>query len=102
LARFRFSSRAEADLLSIGAYTIRTWGEDQAIHYIVELAASCQMLADNPALGRSCEDIRSGLRRIECGQYVLFYREEIKGVLISGILHQRMLPDRHAIADDEP
>ncbi len=65
MALFRLSRRAEADLSGIGAYTLRTWGDDQAIRYIIELEACCQMLAANPALGRSCDDVRSGLRRME-------------------------------------
>ena len=99
MAEFRFSRVAEADLLSIGAYTLRTWGEDQAIRYIDDLEACCQMLADNPTLGRACDEVRPGLRRMECGQHVVFYREEEKGILVSRILHQRMLPERHAIDD---
>jgi hypothetical protein len=33
-AAHRACGVAEADLLSIGAYTLRTWGEDQTIRYI--------------------------------------------------------------------
>jgi toxin ParE1/3/4 len=101
VAAFRFSRRAETDLLSIADYTLRTWGSAQAAHYIVELEVCCQMLADNPALGRLCDDVRPGLRRLEHGKHVLFYRQERGGVLISRILHQRMLPDRHAIDDQD-
>jgi toxin ParE1/3/4 len=101
VAAFRFSRRAEADLLSIADYTLRTWGSAQAVHYIGELEVCCQMLADNPALGRLCEDVRPGLRRLEHGKHVVFYRQEHGGVLISRILHQRMLPDRHAIDDQD-
>jgi toxin ParE1/3/4 len=61
VARFRFSRRAEADLLSIGDYTLRSWGKAQAAHYIGELQVCCQTLADNPALGRLCDDVRPGL-----------------------------------------
>jgi plasmid stabilization system protein ParE len=53
VALFRFSRRGEADLLSIGAYTLRTWGENQAVRYIDDLEALCQMLAGNPELGRA-------------------------------------------------
>ena len=35
--RVSSSRRAEADLLSIGAYTLRTWGMDQAIRYTDDL-----------------------------------------------------------------
>jgi toxin ParE1/3/4 len=101
---FRFSRRAEADLLSIGLYTFRTWGEAQTDRYIGQLENCCQRLADNPASGRRCDDVRPGLRRMEHGRHVVFYREEPGGILITRILHQRMLPERHAIddKDDEP
>ena len=95
---FRFSRRAEADLLSIGDYTLRTWGKAQAGRYLGELEACCQMLAGNPALGRSCEGIRPGLRRMEHGKHVVFYRlQKPGGILVVRILHQRMLPARQAI-----
>ncbi len=104
MARFRFSRRAEADLLSIGDYTLRTWGKTQAARYIGELEDCCQTLADNPALGQHCDEVRPRLRRLEHGKHVVFYRQERGGILVSRILHQRMLPDRHAAddQDDEP
>jgi plasmid stabilization system protein ParE len=52
VAAFRFSRRAEADLLSIGDYTLHTWGKAQAARYVGELEVCCQTLSDNPALGR--------------------------------------------------
>ncbi len=101
MAAFRFSLRASADLMSIGAYTLRTWGEDQAVTYIGELEVCCQMLAANPTLGRPCDYVRPGLRRLEHGRHVVFYRQEAGGILVSRILHQRMLPERPAIDDDD-
>ena len=76
---------------------MRTWGEDQAISYIDDLERRCQQLADNPEFGRVCDHIRPGLRRMEYGRHVVFYRIEAAGVLISRILHQRMLPERHSM-----
>ncbi len=96
---FRFSRRAEDDLRAIADYTLRTWGKAQAARYLGELEVCCQTLARNPALGRSCDDVRPGLRRMEHGKHVVFYRQERGGILISRILHQRMLPDKHAIDD---
>jgi toxin ParE1/3/4 len=101
VARFRFSRRAEADLLSIGDYTLRTLGKTQAGHYIGELRDCCQTLADNPGLGRLCDDVRPGLHRLEHAKHVVFYRREPGGILVSRILHQLMLPDRHAIDDQD-
>jgi toxin ParE1/3/4 len=97
---FRFSRRAEADLVSIGGYTLRTWGEAQADRYIGELETCCQMLADNPRLGRPCDDVRAGLRRMEHGKHVVFYRlQKSGGIVVVRILHHRMLPERQAIED---
>jgi toxin ParE1/3/4 len=99
VGKFRFSRRAEADLLSLGDYTLHEWGKTQAARYIGELEVCCQTLADNPALGRPCDDVRPDLRRHEHGKHVVFYRQERGGILVSRILHQRMLPDRHRIDD---
>ena len=92
MGSFRLSRRADDNLDSIGVYTLRTWGEDQADRYIGKLEDCCQMLAGNPGVGRSCEEVRPGIRRMEQGKHVVFYREETCGVLICRILHERMLP----------
>ena len=101
MARFRFSRRAETDLLDIGAYTLRTWGKRQAARYLRELESCCKTLAGSPDLGRRCDEIRPGLRRLEHGRHVVFYRKERGGILVARILHQRMLPDRHSSGDPE-
>jgi toxin ParE1/3/4 len=97
---FRYSRRAEADLLGIGRYTLRTWGEEQATRYIDDLEACCRMLAGNPMLGRACDHIRPGLRRMERGEHVVFYREGDTGVLVSR-MHRRVLPERQFDDDEE-
>jgi toxin ParE1/3/4 len=95
VAAFRFSRRAEADLSSIGAYTVERWGTKQAAQYLDELEACCRMLANNPGLGRPCGNVRPGLRRMDHGKHVVFYRpQKSGGILVSRILHQRMLPER--------
>ena len=101
MPKFRFSHRAEADLFNIDLYTFRTWGEIQTDRYIRQLEDCCQLLANNPALGRPCDEIRPGLRRMKQGKHVVFYREEPGGILISRILHQSMLPEKQAIDDED-
>ena len=101
MVTFRLSRLAEADLLSIGVYTLRTWGEAQTIRYIDELEDCCQRLAGNPTSGRSCDHIRPGLYGMETGKHVIFFRREPAGIVVSRILHERMLPERHAFDDEE-
>jgi plasmid stabilization system protein ParE len=50
VAGFRFSRRAEADLLEIARYTLHRWGEAQVIRYLDDLEACCRKLAENPTL----------------------------------------------------
>jgi toxin ParE1/3/4 len=99
MAAFRFSRRAEADLVSIANYTLRTWGKAQTARYLGDLEAFCRTLAGNPALGRPCDEVRPGLRRMDHGKHVVFYRQDRTGILISRILHQSMLPEKHDAGD---
>ena len=55
----------------------------------------CQTLADRPALGRPCDEVRPGLRRIRHGRHVVFFRQAAKGICIVRIPHQGMMPQRH-------
>ena len=91
----RLSGPARADLLSITEYTLRTWGAAQATRYLAELEDCRNRLAESPDLGRACDDIRPGLRRIEQGKHVIFYYKQAHGVLIVRILHRGMLPKQN-------
>ncbi len=102
MATVRLSRRAKADLLSIGAYTLQTWGAAQAERYLDSLERCAKLLAGNPLLGRRCEWIRPGLRRFEKERHVFFYRQEEDGILVSRILHQSMLPEQQPFEDLDP
>jgi toxin ParE1/3/4 len=95
MVRCRFSRSAKGDLLGIGRYTVRAWGGKQAAAYIADLEKFCTKLAETPEIGRRCDEIRAGLRRLERSRHVVFYRREPGGVVIVRILHQRMLPESY-------
>jgi toxin ParE1/3/4 len=100
MATAQFSRRAKADLLSIGAYTLRNWGEAQAMRYLAGLESCCERLCERPLLGRGCEEIRPGLRRMEQGRHVIFYRQSDAEIVVSRILHRSMLPGIHTMDDE--
>jgi toxin ParE1/3/4 len=95
VAKYRLSRLAEADLFDIGSYTLQTWGEDQARRYLDDLVDRFEKLAVNPKLGRACDHIKPGFRRMECGRHVIFYEIEDTAIIVWRILHNRMLPDLH-------
>jgi len=86
------SIEAEEDIDQITAYTTRTWGWRQTIHYLAKLEDGFNLLAQNPSIGRSCDSIRPGLRRFEIGKHVVFFILEPNGIQIVRILHQQMIP----------
>ena len=86
--------------MDIALYTFDRWSEVQVMRYIDRLEACCQRIANHPGLGRVCGGVRPGLRRMECAQHTVFYRVEAEGILVSRILHQSMLPDKHALDDE--
>ena len=90
MAAVRLSQAARADLREIGAYTLQTWGKSQARRYLAALRHSFSMLANAPELGRPCDSIRPGLRRIEQGSHIVFYRQRAGAIVISRILHRGM------------
>lgn len=100
MATVRYSVQAKADLLSMGKYTLHAWGEAQAARYLANLEDCTRMLARNATIGRSCNWIRPGLRRFEAGKHVLFYRRLADCILVTRILHQSMMPDRHSSEDE--
>jgi len=99
-AAYHLSKLARLDLMNIADYTVDTWGEAQALRYLDSLEACFQRLVKAPEIGRTCNRIRPGYRRIEHERHVILYRVDRDGVFISRILHQRMLPSEHWIEDE--
>lgn len=100
LAVVRFSLRARADLVEIDRYTLRKWGLAQADRYLNALQARCDRLAGNPFMGRACNEIQPGLRRIEHEEHVIFYRPHVGEIIVSRVLHRSMLAARHAMDEE--
>jgi toxin ParE1/3/4 len=67
----------------------------QALRYIDALESCCELIAENPGIGRRCDSIEPGLRRMEEGKHVIFYKTDEKGVQIIRILHANMDPERN-------
>lgn len=90
MTRFVLSPRARADLDDIWRFTVERWGVDQAEDYLRRLQTAIHDVAERPARGTSCDDVRPGYRRYRAGSHLLFYRLVEGRVDIVRILHQRM------------
>ena len=91
MAAVRLRAVAKRDLVQIAMYTEERWGNRQRNLYLGQLDAAFQQLAENSAIGRQCDYIRTGYRKFPVSSHVIFYRTtEIGLVEIVRILHKRM------------
>lgn len=88
MASFRFSVRAEEDLVEIYSYGILQFGYSQARKYIEGLEETLLRLAFGPFLGKESSLLYPGLREFIYKSHMVFYLIEEDGVLIVRILHQ--------------
>jgi len=94
--RYLLSPAAQADLEQICDYTRDRWGADPAEQYLRELQRAVERIAANPQIGRQCDEIRPGYRKLAAGSHTLFYRVNAEDVVdVIRVLHQRMDVDRH-------
>ena len=92
---FTLSRKAKADLRAIARYTERRWRREQRNDYVRAFDQAFHRLAEQPELGRPCEDVRAGYRQQPQGSHLIFYQTEGGAVHIVRILHKRMMPHEH-------
>jgi toxin ParE1/3/4 len=96
VSRYLLSPAAQADLEQIWDYTCQRWDADQAEAYLRELQHAIERAAANPRIGRACDEIRPGYRKLAAGSHTLCCRITAEGVGdVVRVLHQRMDADRH-------
>jgi toxin ParE1/3/4 len=78
--------RAADDLIEIWEY-IADDNLTRADAFIDDLDANFQLLAEQPMLGRSREELAPRLRSFSHGRYVIFYEVIPGGVAIARVLH---------------
>lgn len=88
--KFTLSVKARAEIKKIFRYSFQQFGESQAVKYKSGLEVCFQLLADNPNMGRECNEIRDGYFRHEHESHIIFYRQRLNDILIVTIIHDRM------------
>ena len=89
----KLTLRQEAidDLNEIWNYTKTQWSENQAEKYYQTIKTSCNLIAENPTIGKSYNEISRHLFGFKTGKHIIFY-SILAGVEIEviRILHERM------------
>ena len=91
MKRFVLTRLALADLKSVARFTEKNWGRLQRDTYLKEIDTIFHALASNPRMGRACDDVRQGYRKLPHGAHIVYYRVmDREQVLIVRILHATM------------
>jgi len=92
----RLSAEAEAELDQIWWYTACQSGSAaRARSVVARITDRFPLVAANPYMGRSRDDLRPGLRSFAAGEYLIFYRIEGSDVVVLRIVHgRRDIPSR--------
>lgn len=93
--KYKLSQLAQAHLRKIKAYTLGNHSEQQWEAYKEKLASSFQMLADNPNLGKSCNDLYPNGFYFPVGKHTTYFTQENGLILIVAVLGQSQMPQNH-------
>jgi putative addiction module CopG family antidote len=75
-------------------------GEESGIaegDVLEEVRSYIRQIAAEKLMGRDCDRIETGYRRVEQGRHVIVYRLQGDGIVVGRVLHQRMLPRLHTL-----
>lgn len=93
--QYKLSRLAQEHLINIKKYTIKNYGDLQWSKYKSILLSGLQGLADNPGLGKKCDDIYPNGFYFPVGKHIAYYTKEADFILIVALLGQSQLPQKH-------
>jgi len=88
--KYQLTAEAARDVEKILAYSVDNFGIKQAEHYFDALKDCIQLLADNPDIGHSADDILPEYLHFPYKSHVIFYKKFTLSILVVRILHERM------------
>ena len=88
--KYTLSKRADKEISRILEYSYSQFGLRQTVKYKTGLEDCFQLLADNPDMGRACDEIRQGYFRHEHESHIIFYRQRASDVFITAVIHESM------------
>jgi len=86
MSELKFSRRSQHDLNKIWD---RIAEDDRAAaeRFTTEIRQKCRLLADNPRLGRTRDELRPGLRSFSVGRFLILYRVLDDGIQVVRVVH---------------
>jgi toxin ParE1/3/4 len=86
---YRTTRQADQDIIGIYLWGCREYGQAQAERYHAELAATLDLIADNPRIARERAELTPPVRLHPFQSHMIVYLLDESGVLIIRVLHGR-------------
>lgn len=93
--KYKLSNLAQSHLRKVKNYTVENFSELQWRNYKDTLLSGFQILADNPGLGRSCDEIYPNGFYFPIGKHTAYFTKEDNFILVVAVLGQSQLPQNH-------
>jgi toxin ParE1/3/4 len=88
MKRIRVSGPAERDLDDIWLYVATTSQSPTTADKVVDsITDTFVLFSRNPGIGANRDEVDPGVRGFPVGQYVVYYRETPRSVVISRVIH---------------
>ncbi|MDP5254731.1 MULTISPECIES: type II toxin-antitoxin system RelE/ParE family toxin [unclassified Vibrio] len=94
-SEYKLSKLAQTHLQKIKNYTVNNFSEMQWQTDKNTLLTGFQMLADNPAVGCSCDEIYPSGFYFPVGKHTAYLTKEDGFILVVAVLGQSQLPQHH-------
>ncbi|MUK77868.1 type II toxin-antitoxin system RelE/ParE family toxin [Aliivibrio fischeri] len=94
-SKYKLSTLAQAHLHKIKNYTVTNFSQMQWNNYKDMLLNGFQMLADNPNVGKSCNDLYENGFYFPVGKHTAYFTKEDDFILVVAVLSQTQLPQNH-------
>lgn len=85
--RVHVTRSAERDLDNIWLYWAQRVSLDVADRMQETIAERFSVLAEQPSIGRKCEDMAPGVRCFPAGKFLIYYRKSRSTLTILHVLH---------------
>ena len=89
---YRLTEKAQNDYTAIYAYTLKSFGEDQAESYTHGLLDAFDLITEHNRIGCSVEALRAGYYRYDYEHHSIYYTIDSNGVVIIRVLAHRQKP----------
>ncbi|MDA3902458.1 MAG: type II toxin-antitoxin system RelE/ParE family toxin [Desulfuromusa sp.] len=91
MASLTLTEAAKGDLKNIARFTQSRWNREQRNNYLKILDSNFCQLANNPAMGMACNEIKAGYYKFPAESHMIFYRKRAdQKIEIVRVLHKSM------------